>query len=191
MNKFIKKIKDTRLNDIINTVKLGDANQFKKIQEKFSEYDISFLWLLCYPKEGNIKERAYIEKSYEKFFKYLDSDFPRKLASKGNFDSRMWEMILCDILSSSGRLKEKGEARVDFILESNDKQLIQIEAVAPNEADEKKLQSVKPGYTGENIFELSGNIEDLERPILLRVFDKGFIQKAEKNIRKIYLLLLQ
>jgi hypothetical protein len=184
MLSFIKKIKDPRLEKIVDSVKLGDLSAFKKIQDNFPEYDVSFLWLLCYAADQTIKERKYIEENYKKFYQVLDSKFPQKLATNGNFDSRMWEMILCDILSASGNLIPKGEAGADFLLSDEHGREIQVEAVTPNEADDEELRSIKPNYTNGRIFQLSGNIEDLERPVLLRVFSQGFIAKADKGYDK-------
>jgi hypothetical protein len=184
MINFLQKIKDPRLFEIINNLKLGDDAQFKKIQNRFPEYDSSFLWLLCYQSAEAIQNRSYVEGSYKKFYQILDPKFPQKLASNGNFDSRMWEMILCDILSMSGELMPKGEAGADFLLKDINGQEVQIEAVTPNEADDNNLRSIKPDYSNGKIFQLSGNIEDLERPILLRVFSQGFLAKAKKKYDK-------
>lgn len=178
---FFRKIGGSRLVNIIDSIKTGDSDQFKRIRGQFPEYDTSFLWLLCYPREGMITKRKYIVENYKKFHKILDPDFPKKLASRGNFESRMWEMILCDALSVSGELIPKGETGADFLVKDRDGQYVQIEAVAPDESDDEDLRSIRPDFNEGNFFGTSGNIEDLERPILLRVFDKGIIEKAERK----------
>lgn len=181
MINFLKKIKDSRLQGIIDSVALGDAKAFERVKNQFLEYAPSFLWLLCYAKEETLINRKYIEENYKKFCQILDPDFPKIFASISNFESRMWEMILCDILSASGRLEPKGKDGADFLLKDDNDEYVQIEAVAPDESDDPSLRAIRPDYSKNKQFELSGNIEDLERPILLRVFDKGFIQKARRK----------
>jgi len=180
MLNFIKKIKDNRLQNIIDSVALGDTKAFELVKNQFPEYDPSFLWLLCYSREGKLIERKYIEENYKKFCLIFDPSFPKIFASNGNFESRMWEMILCDILSSSGKLEPKTKDGVDFVLKSNTNEDIQIEATTSNESDDQELRAIRPDYSVNKIFELSGDIENLEKPILLRVFG-SFIRKANKK----------
>lgn len=182
MNSLLSQIKDPELYKIINCINKEDKDideKFKIIKDKFLAYDISFLWLLCYPYENNPIRNDYIDKNYQKFHQHLDSGFSQKIIQKGKFNSHMWEMILCDILSSSGELIPKSAGGSDFLLKLNNNQIIQIEAVCPSEADNESLRSIKPTYTKEEpIFSLGGNIDDLERPILLRAL-KGFDDKAK------------
>lgn len=178
MQNLVKKIKDDRLLNIINCVGLGDQQGLSKVIKDFPEYDPSFIHLLCYSGKNTGLKRLYIQNNYDKFHQILDQGFPKELARAGNFESKMWEMILCDILSSLSNLKQKSKAGADFLLENED---IQVEAVAPNESVDENLRSIKPNYSESNMFELSGNIEDLERPILLRVFDRGFLEKAKRK----------
>jgi hypothetical protein len=186
MKSLLEKIKDIELDKIYDSLTrenktISIEEQFKIIQEKFHNYDISFLWLLCYPYEHAPFAKKYIDKNYKKFHQYLDSGFPKKLAQKGGFNSHMWEMVLCDILSFSGELIPKSAAGSDFLLKLENGQVVQIEAVCPDEADDKSLRSIKPIYTKEEpIFSLGGNIDDLERPILLRAL-KGFDNKSKLN----------
>ena len=186
MNSLLEKIKDKKLNIIIDCLtrenkELGIEDQFKIIQRKFNGYDISFLWLLCYPYEHAPFTKKYIDKSYQKFHQYLDSGFPKKISQKGKFNSHMWEMILCDLLSFSGELIPKSADGPDFLLKLKDNQEIQIEAVCPNESTDLELRSFRPVLSKEKPFYSGGgNIDDLERPILLRSL-KGFDDKAKLN----------
>lgn len=184
MRSLLEKIKDKELQKISDCLTIEDENksieeQFKIIQNKFSDYDISFLWLLCYPYENTSFAKKYIDENYKKFHQYLDSGFPKKIAQKGTFNSHLWEMVLCDILSFSGKLIPKSPAGSDFLLKLEDGQIAQIEAVCPNEANDISLHSIKPIYTKEEpIFSSGGNIDDLERPVLLRAL-KGFDDKSK------------
>lgn len=186
MKSLLEKIKDEELNKISDSLtrenkEVSIENQFKIILEKFGNYDISFLWLLSYPYEHAPFAKNYIDQNYQKFHQYLDSGFPKKISQKGKFNSHMWEMILCDLLSFSGELIPKSANGSDFLLKLNDKQEIQIEAVCPDEATDLELRSFRPVLSEEEPFYSGGgNIDDLERPILLRSL-KGFDQKAKLN----------
>ena len=180
MKFFLEKIGDKRLANIVGCIHSSDVNKFEKIQKQFPEYDTSFLWLLCYQHESAPFTLKYIEENYKKFHQVLDSNFPKNISAKGNFVSRMWEMIMCDILNSSGKLVPKKQSGVDFFLELKNGERVQIEAVAPDESDDESLRTQRPNYFSGNMSELGGNIEDLERPILLRVFSNGINKKADK-----------
>lgn len=178
MKNFLSRIKDARLNNIIDSIPLGDGNEFDKLVAQYPEYDHSFLWLLAYSKEGQPKNRKYIEECYQKFDQILDSGFPKSLAENQNFHSRMWELILCDILSASGEFVPKGAMGADFILKSSVGQLVQIEAVAPNESEKSEMRAIRPDYSTSHIFEIGGQIHGMERPIVLRVL-QAFGDKKE------------
>lgn len=169
MEYLLKQIGNLKLEKIAGSLHHGNTKQFKEIQKQFPDYDADFLWIVCYQHENIPFIIKYIVANYKKFHQILDSRFLKKLCTKGKFQSHMWEMILCDILSSSGKLIPKEKSGADFLLELKNGEEIQIEAVAPDESNDKKLRSVKPDYSTNNFFELSGNIEDIERPILLRV----------------------
>lgn len=188
MEDLLKKIGDPKLNKIVGSVPTGDALKFRDIQNEFPEYDVDFLWLICYQKENALFVKKYIEENYKKFHQILDSGFLKKLASKNNFGSHMWEMILCDCLSSAGKLEPKEKSGADFILIDTSGQKIQIEAVVSNEATNTKLRSKRPDYSESNIATLSGNVEDLELPILLRFFN-SFKQKKNKYRKDIPLII--
>ncbi len=168
MQVFLSRISDARLSSVLDSVPLGDSGEFKKVLDQFPEYDSSFLWLLAYSREDLPKNRKYIEGCYRKFEKVLDRGFPTLLATKGNFVSRMWELVLCDILSSSGELKPKSAKGADFILNSQGGQKVQIEAIAPEESNNKEQRAPRPDYSRGNVAELGGLIHDTERPIVLR-----------------------
>ncbi|MDP2684057.1 MAG: hypothetical protein Q8P20_03285 [bacterium] len=180
MKFFLEKIGDKRLENIAGCIYPSNVKQFEKIQKQFPEYDASFLWLLCYQNEGAPFTIKYIEENYKKFHQVLDSGFLKIISAQGNFISRMWEMIICDIINSSGKLIPKKQPGADFLLELKDGEQVQIEAVAPDESDDENLRSQRPDYSSGNIVELGGNIEDVERPILLRVFSNGINEKAGK-----------
>jgi hypothetical protein len=180
-------INDPKLDALAGCVDKMDRSekitkQFKSVVEQNPKYDKSFLWLLCYSHEHSPATQLYIEENYKKFHKILDSGFIKKLVSNGGFESHMWEMILCDILSASGELKPKSAAGADFILRASNGQEIQIEAVAPNESQDESLRSIKPDYSKSNMFTLSGNVEDLEKPMLLRCL-QGFDDKAKMKYK--------
>lgn len=182
MDEFIKKLKNEELTKIIDSVPLGGRQQFQKVIDAFPDYDLAFLWLMVYPSEGSEIQRKYIDRGYKKFKKILDSGFPNKLATKDRFESHLWELVLCDVLSGSCDLLPKKKSGVDFFIQAENGQTIQVEAVAPNEAEDEELRSTRPDFKeGEKFFSIGGKIEDAERPVLLRVFDKGFIEKAERK----------
>ena len=177
MPDFVEKVHDQRLKAITASIGLGNVNEFSALQMKFPEYDSNFLWLIAYSREDIPAQQAYVEANYKQFHKVLDSDFPRLLSQKTRFASRMWEMILCDVLSSSGELVPKKSSGADFLLRTPGGQDIQIEAIAPDEACDEGLRARRPDYSTSNMAEVSGHIEDLERPILLRVHH-GIREKA-------------
>ena len=189
MFNFLQKIKDSRLDTIIDSLKTGDPKQFKEIEDQLSEYDTAFLWLLCYPEKRSLVERRYIEENYKKFHQVLDNRFPKKFALNGNFESRMWEMILCDVLSKSGELIAKKAEGSDFILKGSDGGCVQIEAVASGEFDDKDMRSTRPDYTQNPTSMLIGGIEDFERFTLLRVIN-SFSNKAKRVYQKNLPLIL-
>ncbi len=184
MNSLLEKIKDKNLDKIIDCLsrenkEVSIEDQFKVIQTEFAEYDISFLWFLCYPYEHAPVIKKYINENYKKFVQYLDSGFPKLISEKGKFNSRMWEIILCDILSFSGELIPKSAAGSDFLLKLKDGQEVQIEAVCPDEATDVALRSFRPVLSKEdNFYSGGGNIDELERPILLRSL-QGFDTKSK------------
>lgn len=190
MKSLLKIINDPKLDALAGCIDKSlrsekITEQFKLILEQNPKYDKSFLWLVCYPHEHSPVTQFYIEENYKKFHKILDSGFIKKLVSNGGFESHMWEMILCDVLSASGKLKAKSAAGADFILQTADGQEVQVEAVAPNESKDESLRSIKPDYSKSNMFTLSGNVEDLERPMLLRclqAFDDKANMKYKTNV---------
>ncbi|EKD86563.1 MAG: hypothetical protein ACD_37C00234G0002 [uncultured bacterium] len=179
---LLEKIKDPKLTKIIGSIPTGDLSKFKEIQKQFPNYDPSFLWLLGYQGANALEVFRYIEANYQKFHQVLDSGILKSLSTLGNFDARMWEMILCDCLASIGKLEAKEKSGADFMLVTSKGEKIQVEAVTPNEADNKDLRSIKPDFSKEVDIGLSGNIEELELPILLRVFDS--FRKKEGKYRK-------
>lgn len=188
MKTLLTKINDPRLNCLVERLdNITDGvelqNKFKLILEEYQEYDSTFLWVLCYHHENIPLVNKYIEENYKKFHQYLDSGFPKKIAKKSKFDSHMWEMLLLDMLSSTGKLIQKKEGGADILLELKSGQLVQVEAIVPEEAEDTTLHSIKPNYSKSDMFELSGNIEDLERPILLR-FVNAFDDKAKTTYEK-------
>jgi|GEM_PF-4480672 len=188
MDLIFQRIKDQRLRKIVGCIKKewrSDVvtEKFNPITEEYSEYDRDFLWLLCYQSEESIRILDYIEANYKQFHQYLDSGFLKKMSQKGRFTSHMWEMVLFDMLSSSGVLIPKSAAGADIILKTPEGQEVQIEAIAPDDFNDPQLRATRPNYSEGNIFTGGGLIEDLERPILLR-FIKGFDMKANKTYPK-------
>lgn len=188
MKNFLSRINDARLSGIIDSIPLGDSNEFNKLVGQYPEYDPSFLWLLAYSKEGQPKNREYIEECYQKFNQILDSGFPKLLAKNGEFGSRMWELVLCNVLSASGEFVPKGAAGADFILKSPVGELVQIEAVAPDESKKSEMRAIRPDYSTSPIFQVSGQIHDMERPIVLRAL-QAFGNKKEGYNKTLPLIL--
>lgn len=188
MDSLLSKIRDERLKKIVGSIDHTNEGMFKDIAQQFPEYDETFLWVLSYQRDGNERIAEYINANYEKYHQYLDSGFLRTLSSKGNFDSRMWEMILCDVLSSSGKLIEKEKSGADFLLKTPDGKVFQIEAITPNESDEQAERALRFFYSEDNIASLGGEIEDMERPVLLR-FVKGFDDKQGRYLRDVPLII--
>jgi hypothetical protein len=144
--------------------------------------------MLCYQSEDAVYLKKYIEDTYQKHKQVLDSGFLKKLASAGNFGAHMWELVLCDCLNLSGKLEPKDKAGADFILINSKGEKIQIEAVVPNETIKENLRSIKPDYTKNKIATLSGNVENLELPILLR-FRDSFKKKSKKYSQEMPLII--
>lgn len=182
MNSLLEIINDPELDlllDCIDVTSGSEKNteQFKEITAQHPEYNRDFLWLLCYSRENFLDVKKYIQANYKKFHQFLDSGFPGKLA-KNNFEGHMWELILCDLLSSSGKLIPKSAAGADFLLETSGGQRVQVEAIASSESEDVSLRSIRPDYSESNMFSLSGAVEDLERPVLLR-FTQAFDDKSQ------------
>lgn len=180
MDSILEKIGDKRLSSIAGslTEDLPDeevSTRFKQITEEFPDYDPTFLWILSYPERSWSVVNNYIDANYKKFHKYLDSGFSNKISKK--FDHHLWEMIVCDMFASVGRLVPKNAAGADFIVDTPSGQ-IQIEAIVPEEAIDPVLRSIKPDYSVSKISTREGKIEDLERPVLLR-FLQAFDDKSE------------
>lgn len=178
MNFLLEKMKDDNLTKVAGSIDLSNSALFSSIQSQFPQYDPAFLWLICYQHEAAPLMQKYIEANYKQFHQILDSKFLKKLGQKGRFESHLWEMVLCDILSSSGTLKPKSAAGADFLLDVKG-QIIQVEAIAPDEATEEDLRAIRPDYSACNFFSAGGAIHDLELPILLRAI-KGFNEKESK-----------
>lgn len=186
MQSILSKINDPKLPKLVDSVKPTWSSRlipkyFQRITHKFLSYDPDFLWLLMYQHESNEVAFKYLEKNYAKYkedLHILDSNFAEKLVKAGEFQSRVWEMVLCDVLSSMGELIAKTDAGPDLQVKIND-QIILVEAVAPDESKEPRLQGVKPVYDSTGFFSHSGNVSDMELPTVLR-FLQGFDKKAKK-----------
>lgn len=185
---LIEKIGDPKLYKILGCVSFGDKSKFNEVIKEYPKYDTGFLWMLCYQSEGADYLKKYIEDTYQKYKQILDNGFLKKLSSADNFGAHMWELVLCDCLNSSGKLEPKGKAGADFILINPRGEKIQIEAVVPNETVKENLRSVKPDYTKNKIATLSGSVENLELPILLRFLD-SFKKKSKKYSRDMPLII--
>jgi len=188
VDSILKNINDPKLNALLGciTMSMGKekiAERFKEIEKQYPKYDKTFLWLLAYSQEHSPDTQRYIEANYKKFHQCLDSGFPKKLSAVNRFESHMWEMILCDTLSASGKLVPKSAAGADLILETPKRQHIQIEAIAPDETEDESLRAVRPDYSKGNMVSMGGNIEDIENPILLRCIH-AFDKKSKKAYRK-------
>jgi len=179
---FLSKIKNPDLDAVLNSAPLGDQKEFQEVVARFSQYDPQFLWLLSYSREDIHKNRTYIEEAYKKFYKILDKGFPKILVQKGNFVSRMWELILCDIFSSLGELAPRGAQGADFVLHTSTGQSVQIEAVAPDESRYVNQRAPRPDYSESNMAEFGGQIHDMERPIVLRTL-QAFSDKKEGYLK--------
>jgi hypothetical protein len=68
MKSLLQNIKDEKLDKIFDSLtddnkEISIENQFKIIQEKFRDYDVSFLWLLSYPDEHAPFAKKYNERN--------------------------------------------------------------------------------------------------------------------------------
>ena len=178
MNFLLEKMKDDNLTKVAGSIDLSNSGLFSEIQKLFPQYDPMFLWLICYQHEDIPYLQKYIEANYKQYHQILDSKILKILSQKGRFESRFWEMILCDLLSSSGTLNPKSAAGADFLLDIKG-QLVQVEAIAPDEATEEELRAIRPDYSSGNFFSIGGAIHDMELPIVLRAI-KGFNDKECK-----------
>ena len=178
MSFLVEKMRDEKLAKVAGSIDLSNSALFSAIQSQFPQYDPAFLWLICYQHEGAEFLQKYIEANYKQFHQVLDSKILKILSQKGKFESRLWEMIMCDILSSSGTLIQKSAAGADFLLDIKG-QIIQVESIAPDEATEEELRAIRPDYSSSNFFSVGGTIHDLELPIVLRAI-KGFNDKECK-----------
>ncbi len=185
MQSILQQINDPELNKVVGCIKKDWSDKlipryFKRKSEKLSKYDPDLLWLLMYSCDYSKGTLDYLDLNYKNFRQVLDAGFASKIVSKGKFNAHVWEMILCDVLSSYGTLIPKEQAGADILLKYEQDKIVQIEAVTPNEATDPKLQSVKPVFDDDNFFGHSGKINDMELPIVLR-FLQGFDKKAEKG----------
>ena len=144
-------------------------------------YDDIFLWTFCNSSEHTQKTIQYILDNFEHFKGVLDSGFFKSLVSHNNFESRLWEMFLCDALAKYGEIISKNAAGADIMLKTSS-EMIQFEATLLDESQDKDLRARKPNpnlkYDSEG-----GNLLDLENPVLLR-FLHGFDKKAQKSTYK-------
>lgn len=188
MESILKQVNDPELNKLIGCIHDEWSERlmpeyFRRKTAKMEKYDPDLLWLLMYENDYSTKTLDYLNKNYNKFRQVLDARFANKVVAKNKFQSHVWEMVLCDVLSSCGTLVPKGEAGADILMDTKLGERIQIEAVTPNEATDPKLQTVKPVFDKDNHFSHSGNINDMELPIVLR-FLQGFDKKANKEYEK-------
>lgn len=185
MQSILKQINDPELDKIRGCVRKEWNNRFfseyfKRKTVKLKKYDPDLLWLLMYEDDYSKNTLKYLDTVYNKYRLILDAGFAQKVVSKGRFQNHVWEMILCDVLSSYGTLIPKGEAGADLLLQIGSGKIIQIEAVTPNEANDPSLQTVKPVYDEDNFFSYTAGINEKELPVVLR-FLQGFDQKAKKE----------
>ena len=185
MKGFLDLLKDPKLRELRGC--LNKDVDPKTVTERFNlittenpKYDNSFLWVLCSGDDYIPKVLEYIEANYQHFHQVLDSQFPKLMTKKRGFISRMWEMVIVDTISAEGKLIPKSQTGPDLQLEKDSRQRIQIEIVAPDESDDTALRSNRPHYDESGFYSGGGDVEDLERPIILR-FLQGFDEKANEN----------
>lgn len=185
MSSFIETLNDLELNKLVGRIKTEMSDRlvpefFKRVVTKYPNYDKTLLWLLMYQHENNKKVLEYIDKNYEKFQTIYDNNFLKEFVKKDCFSSRMWEMIICDILSNYGEFVPKKADGSDFIIKLEKGDEIQIEAISINEADEGGIRSLRPDFSAGNPVSHTGKTDDLERAVLLR-FTSGLKEKANKK----------
>lgn len=183
MYSFLETLNNPELIKLIGKIKPQMSDRLvpefsKRVMAKYPDYDETLLWLLMYQHENNQNVLEYISKNYTKFHQIYDSGFLNKLVKKDCFSSHMWEMILCDILSTYGELIPKKAGGSDFILQTQNGKQIQIEAISINEASEGGIRSARPDFSSGNSASRSGKTDDLERAVLLR-FASGLKDKAK------------
>lgn len=181
MEHLLKAIRNPELYSIIDGVPFGDSKEFQQMRARFPNLDPGFLWLLAFNREGMLAKRAYIDAAYLQYRQVLDKQFAIEFPKDRKFTSRLWEMLLCDVFSASGKLSSRSSKGPDFILTGNNNERIRVEAVAPDESDDESLRSVRPDFSTSNTFSHGGNIEELEYPVLMRVYNKGLLEKANRK----------
>jgi len=187
MREIIADLNDNRLLKLTGSIKNAWSDRlvtpyFKRISAKYPEYDSNFLWLLMYQSDNNQETCRYLDENYRLYKKklnILDSGFVKKLVANGNFQARVWEMIVCDMAASIGQLIAKVDAGPDILAKVGEQEVL-IEVVAPNEALDENYRTIKPVYNSNGFFSHSGTVDVLELPVVLR-FLKGFDEKAKDH----------
>lgn len=180
MDDILHDIGDINLNKIIGTVAFGKSDEFKKLRSQFYRYDRDFLFLLAYSHPDNQRKRIYINKAYKKFKSILDTQYVTEFPMNNRFISRLWEIVLCDLLLGSGQISIRTSEGPDFLLESLNGERIGVEAVAPDESKERRITRATSSCP--NIqSSAGGNIEEHEIPVILRTLNQGLREKLENK----------
>lgn len=138
--------------------------------------------------------RDWYEQNWKNLHKYLDKDFIGKFRSKAEHLSRLWEFHVAYVLLDRGlKIQEKSwDIGPDFCVIDDTGKKVWIEAVActPGEIDPVPP---RPNLKEGEIYESGGNIEDSNRPRVLRVLNaiatkyekyKGYLSNQKSGVTK-------
>jgi len=116
--------------------------------------------------------RKWYEDNWQKLYKYLDKDFADKFKSKSEHESRIWEFHVAFVLLDRGlNLQEKTwDTGPDFCIKTLEGKKTWIEAVSCTLGEVDPV-SPRPNILPGTIYESGGNIEDSNRPRVLRILN--------------------
>ncbi len=136
----------------------------------------SFVTIGLYRKET----REWYEQNWSKLYKYLDKDFANKFRSKAEHLSRLWEFHVAHVLLDRGlKIQEKTwDVGPDFCILDSSGRKVWIEAVTCTSGETDPVPP-RPNLREGEMYEGGGNIEDLNRPLVLRVLN-AVASKYEK-----------
>jgi len=143
---------------------------------KYQNYHPSLITIGLYRTDT----RDWYEKNWKNLYKYLDKDFVNKFRSKAEHLSRLWEFHVAYVLLDRGlKIQEKvWNIGPDFCVVDDNGKKVWIEAVACTPGDNDPVPP-KPDLKEGEIYTSGGNIEDSNRPRVLRVLN-AIATKYEK-----------
>lgn len=127
--------------------------------------------------------RKWYEDNWQKLYKYLDKDFAKKFRLESEHEARGWEFHIASVLFDHGvALQEKTwNTGLDFCIQTSEDKKIWIEAISCTLGEVDPVPP-KPELIEGEIYTGGGNIEDLNRPRVLRILN-AISTKYEKYKR--------